>query len=148
MHPDTSQNRRATVCAREADNLELLFKQQNTHCAACEQGRGCGAGLLRFSQPRTKLSISTKDWPDLKVGDSVALHLPPKALLRLSACGYGVPLLFFVVSVLLSSPWFSEFWVVIIAMIALAAGARLGGTMARRNGPELTPHIRPAADKS
>ncbi len=147
MHPDASQIRRATVCAREANNLELQFSQQNLYCAACEQGRGCGAGLLRFSQAPAKLSLSANEWPELEVGDSVALHLRPKALLRLSLYGYGIPLLFFVVTVLLSSSWLSEFWVVIVGMVALATGAWLGGAIANRAETGLTPELYTAVHK-
>ncbi len=62
-------------------------------CATCRAGRGCGMAIFSGWFARGPLRVALPLEPGWKRGDSIALEIPPGALLRLAWFAYGVPLL-------------------------------------------------------
>lgn len=105
-------------------------------CSGCSARSGCGQGLLSKIKDGTRNHIRLQTELGLQVGDEVILGLPEQAFIRSSFLAYGLPLLALIAAVLLADMGLglSEPWVILAALIGLAAGfvvvrllSRLGG---------------------
>ena len=80
----------ASVVRRDGD--ELLVRIDPPICQRCQSGSGCGAGLLQGAQRSVELTISSPMQSRLEAGDTVALELERRWLLRGTLTLYGLPL--------------------------------------------------------
>lgn len=72
-------------------------------CERCAEGRGCGAGLIRFSPDREyRLQAIVDVSPLPAVGDRVAVECRYPGVTHAAALAYGLPLLAFIGAVLLT----------------------------------------------
>ncbi|MFQ5609204.1 MAG: SoxR reducing system RseC family protein [Woeseiaceae bacterium] len=61
-------------------------------CPRCAQGKGCGAGLFGSRSTARSLEARMMRGQSVAEGDTVSLHLEPRALLQASLIVYGWPL--------------------------------------------------------
>jgi sigma-E factor negative regulatory protein RseC len=61
-------------------------------CARCEQGKGCGAGLLGGNRGSRRVDARISSGLDIREGDEVSIELAPANLLHASLIVYGFPL--------------------------------------------------------
>ena len=62
-------------------------------CAACDAGRGCGAGVFGRLLRRRPLELEFENHLDAHVGEAVVVGVPEAWFLRLTARFYLIPLL-------------------------------------------------------
>lgn len=80
----------ASVVRCEGD--ELLVRVDPPTCQRCQSGNGCGAGLLQGVARSVELKIPSPPQSRLQAGDTVALELERRWLLRGTLTLYGLPL--------------------------------------------------------
>lgn len=61
-------------------------------CAACDAGRGCGAGVLGRWLARRPVELELVDPVGVRTGQAVMVGLPESVFLRLVGLLYGLPL--------------------------------------------------------
>ena len=62
-------------------------------CIACDQGKGCGAGIFGKLLNRKPVTLSFRNDCDARVGQAVMVGVSEAAFLRLVFRFYGIPLL-------------------------------------------------------
>lgn len=62
-------------------------------CAACDSGRGCGAGIFGRLVRRRPIELPLPGSPELSVGQAVVLGIAERAFLRMVMLLYGWPLM-------------------------------------------------------
>lgn len=65
----------------------------NSACAACNAGKGCGAGIFGRLLKRKPVVLELHNGPDVRIGQSVMVGLPETLFLRLVFNFYLFPLL-------------------------------------------------------
>ena len=85
----------------ETNTSYLLESLPKSACPKCDEGKGCGGGLLSkaFSNKTYQLSINKNRI--LKVSEVVQVGIPSNLLVRASLIVYLLPLLFMVISAVL-----------------------------------------------
>ena len=104
-------------------------------CQRCQSGTGCGAGLLQGSARSVQLKISAPPRARLRPGDSVALKLERRWLLRGTLVLYGLPLVSALAAVALlttASPVSSDGAAAVAAFLGLVGGGAVAAAVARR----------------
>ena len=108
--------------------VETLSK---LNCPRCEQGVGCGGGMIAklFGDKVLRLTLSTE--LSLKPEQAISLTISEKLLLKASLTLYGVPLLFLIGSALAASFLAShEVFVILLSILGFVAGAYLSRVLA------------------
>lgn len=108
-------------------------------CAACAEGRGCGAGLFRLVEARDRdvaARVSTGDLPG--VGTTVSVECANAGVARAAAIAYGVPLAGFMAGVLVTSGAFpgQTLLAAALGIVAMVSAAWASRSVARRERPE------------
>ncbi len=83
---------RAVVC-RVADGAAWVRPLSAEHCARCQEGRGCGGGMINrlVSSRRPEVEVSLRRCHP-QVGETVVIGVEEGALVRAALAAYAVPL--------------------------------------------------------
>ncbi|MCH5375667.1 MAG: SoxR reducing system RseC family protein [Planctomycetes bacterium] len=76
-----------------ADGKAVVRIGANSGCAACDAGRGCGAGVFGRLLRRSPLVLELENPVGAHAGQPVVVGLPERLFLRLAARFYLTPLL-------------------------------------------------------
>jgi positive regulator of sigma E activity len=82
----------ARVTQADGTNIRVLVGGQSG-CVACDEGKGCGAGLFGRLLNRKPLEINLKNQINAETGQAVLLGLPEHIFLKLVFRLYGWPLI-------------------------------------------------------
>ncbi len=104
-------------------------------CRRCADGKGCGAGIFQAAEKPREIEILIPAGMSVSPGDSIALTIGPKFLLRAAMLAYGLPLAGMVLFAGIG--WWmpdsmSDSAAVVLAITGLAVGLAVGRQILQR----------------
>lgn len=112
-----------------------LVRVRGVSCARCQQGKGCGMGLMGGDQRVTDIEARIPDGLSVEPGRAVRLTFGRQELLKSAWVLYGVPLLCLLTGLgglALLAPAAHDGAAVLAAVVSLGIGAAVSATLSRR----------------
>lgn len=84
---------RVIAIERAATSSHALVEvDASISCRRCQEGKGCGAGLLGSNAKSRRVDALIGEGVDVQEGDDVRIELAPENLLQAALTVYGLPL--------------------------------------------------------
>ena len=123
--------RRGRITANDGELIGIRAELPAT-CAACSDGRGCGALALAslFGRPaRTIVEVPRPPGQECRIGDEVCVSISEATVLRLSVLAYLLPVVSLILGAWLGDriapPAAADFWSAAGSVLGLAAAVTI-----------------------
>lgn len=84
------------------EQVATVVVESPVACQRCAAGKGCGAGIFQDTDRSREIRVEIPAGMSVLEGDTIALMIGPKYLLRAAMLAYGLPLVTTVLSLILA----------------------------------------------